>query len=78
MHEDWVMCASVPLGEAKLFVEECVDPMFVDAPVEWSARGMHRNPVQSALAPSRPPAPQSGHDPGAIWPFHRHVEVAAH
>ena len=27
---------------------------------------MHRNPVQSMLFPSRPPAPQSGVDPGAM------------
>ena len=32
MHEDWVVCALVTLGEAQLVVGECVNPMFVDAP----------------------------------------------
>ena len=34
MHEDWVVCAFVSLGEAQLFIGERVDPVLVDEPVE--------------------------------------------
>ena len=29
-------------------------------------RGMHKNPVQSSLSPTRHPAPHNGDDPGAM------------
>ena len=37
MHEDWVVCAFVSLGEAQLFIGERVNPMLVDEPVERAA-----------------------------------------
>ena len=34
---------------------------------QWNVRrGVHKNPVQSVLSPSGPPAPQSGTEPGAM------------
>ena len=37
MHEDWVVCAFVSLGEAQLFIGERVNPMLVDEPVARAA-----------------------------------------
>ena len=62
MHDDRVMCAFVPLHEAHLVVGERVGSVFVDAPVEWR-RGMHRNPVESALGTR---GRHNGDDSGAM------------
>ena len=65
MHEDWVVCAFVPLGEAQLFIGERVNPMLVCLLVsQWKGRrGKYRNPAQSVSSPSEP---QSGTKPGAV------------
>ena len=65
VHEDRVVCACVSLGEAQLVVEECVDPVCADAPVERSAWHAWKSRAVR-IAPSRPPAPQSGVVPGAL------------
>ena len=59
MHEDWVVCALVTLGEAQLVVGERVNPMCVDAP----CTGI---PCQSALSPSGPPELQISIELGAM------------
>ena len=70
-----------------MFIVERVDPMLVDEPVGWSAwhtqepRAIHLGPFKASGSPER--RRTWCHEFGIAehvrhWPFHRHVEVAAH